>query len=68
MIFVCHGFGCKYRVELDLTPSDRAKLAQLLTAGKSTAEAEGPLRQRAPGLTGALDRLPGRSIMWRAPE
>ena len=56
MIFVCHGFGCKYRVELDLTPSDRAKLAQLLTAGKSTAEAE----RRAVAAAGAwFDRRVG---------
>ena len=54
MIFVCHGFGCKYRVELDLTPSDR--VAQLLTAGKSTAEAE----RRAVAAAGAwFDRRVG---------
>jgi hypothetical protein len=40
VIFVCHGFGCKYRAELDLTVNDRAKLAQLLAAGKSSAAAE----------------------------
>jgi hypothetical protein len=40
VIFVCHGFGCKYRAELDLTGNDRAKLAQLLAAGKSSAAAE----------------------------
>ena len=34
MIFVCHGFGCKYRVELDLMPSDRAKLAQAADGGQ----------------------------------
>jgi hypothetical protein len=40
VIFVCHGFGCKYRAEFDLTGNDRAKLAQLLAAGKSSAAAE----------------------------
>jgi hypothetical protein len=40
VIFVCHSFGCKYRAELDLTGNDRAKLAQLLAAGKSSAAAE----------------------------
>lgn len=40
IVFVCHGFGCKYRVEWDLTPSDRAKLAQFLAAGRSSPEAE----------------------------
>ena len=39
-IFVCHGFGCKYRAELDLSAGDRAKLAQLMAAGKSSAAAE----------------------------
>jgi hypothetical protein len=27
-VFVCHGFGCKYRVEIGLTAGDRAKLAR----------------------------------------
>ena len=40
IVFVCHGFGCKYRAEWDLTPSDRAKLAQFLAAGRSSPEAE----------------------------
>jgi len=38
IIFVCHGFGCKYRVEFDLTGNDRAKL--VLAAGRSSATAE----------------------------
>jgi hypothetical protein len=40
IVFVCHGFGCKYRAELDLTASDRAKLAQLMAAGRWSAAAE----------------------------
>ncbi|HET7912814.1 MAG TPA: hypothetical protein VFL49_12340 [Pseudolabrys sp.] len=39
-VFVCHGFGCKYRAEIDLTPADRAKLAQFLAAGRASAAAE----------------------------
>jgi hypothetical protein len=40
IVFVCHGFGCKYRAEWDLTDSDRAKLAHLLAVGRSSPEAE----------------------------
>lgn len=39
-VFVCHGFGCKYRAEVDLTANDRAKLWQFLAAGRSSAAAE----------------------------
>jgi len=39
-VFVCHGFGCKYRAEVDLTPGDRAKLAQILAAGRASPAAE----------------------------
>jgi hypothetical protein len=40
MVFVCHGFGCKYRDEVDLTAGDRAKLTQILAAGRASPEAE----------------------------
>lgn len=40
VVFVCHGFGCKYRAEVDLTSGDRAKLAQLMAAGKLSPEGE----------------------------
>ncbi len=40
MVFVCHGFGCKYRDEVDLTAGDRAKLTQILASGRASAEAE----------------------------
>src|SRR5215475_5294095 len=40
IVFVCHGFGCKYRAEWDLTDGDRAKLAHLLAVGRSSPEAE----------------------------
>ncbi len=39
-VFVCHGFGCKYRVEIALTAGDRTKLAQFLAAGRTSAAAE----------------------------
>jgi hypothetical protein len=39
-VFVCHGFGCKYRDEVDLTAGDRAKLTQILAAGRASAAAE----------------------------
>jgi hypothetical protein len=40
MVFVCHGFGCKFRDEVDLTAGDRAKLAQILAAGRASPAAE----------------------------
>jgi hypothetical protein len=39
-VFVCHGFGCKFRAEIDLTAADRAKLTQFLAAGRASADAE----------------------------
>jgi len=39
-VFVCHGFGCKYRVEIELTARDRTKLAQFLAAGRASAAVE----------------------------
>ena len=40
MVYVCHGFGCKYRDEEDLTAGDRTKLTQILAAGRASAAAE----------------------------
>ena len=40
MVFVCHGFGCKYRDEVDLTAGDRATLTQILAAGRASPAAE----------------------------
>ena len=40
MVYVCHGFGCKYRDEVDLTAGDRAKLTQILAAGRASPAAE----------------------------
>jgi len=39
-VFICHGFGCKYRTEVAFTNADRAKLAQMLGAGHASATAE----------------------------
>jgi hypothetical protein len=39
-VFICHGFGCKYRAEWDLTANDRAKLTQILAAGRASPAAE----------------------------
>ena len=49
VVFVCYGFGCKYRAELDLTAGDRAKLAQFLAAGRASPEAERKAIARAGG-------------------
>jgi hypothetical protein len=55
-VFICHGFGCKYRSEIALTGKDRAKLAQLLAAGRASAAAE----RRAVAAAGAwFDRRIG---------
>ena len=40
LIIVCHGFGCRLRTEIGLTAADRAKLTQILVAGKASAAAE----------------------------
>jgi hypothetical protein len=39
-INICHGFGCKYRDELGLTPQDWKTLTGMLAAGKANAAAE----------------------------
>jgi hypothetical protein len=39
-VFICHGFTCKYIVQVDLTEADRAKLARMLASGKASPEAE----------------------------
>jgi hypothetical protein len=40
IIFVCHGFGCKYRAEVDLTAGDRTQLAHILAQGWASPAAE----------------------------
>ena len=40
LVIVCHGFGCRLRTEIGLTAADRARLAQILKAGKASATAE----------------------------
>ncbi len=39
-VFVCHGYGCKYRDEVDFTASDRAPLGHFLAGSHSSAAAE----------------------------
>ena len=68
IIFVCHGFGCKYRAEVDLTVGDRAQLAHILAQGWASPAAE----RKAVAAAGAwFDRAwplwPVQKIMWRAP-
>jgi hypothetical protein len=55
-VFVCHGFGCKYRAEVDLTAADRAKLTQILTAGRASPAAE---RKAVAAAGGWFDRRVG---------
>jgi len=55
-VFICHGFGCKYRTEVVLSGMDRARLAQMLAAGQGSAAAE----RRAVAAAGAwFDRRVG---------
>jgi hypothetical protein len=59
IVFICHGFGCKYRTEVDLTAEDRARLAKLLAPGKASAAAE----RRAIAAAGAwFDRRIGPTV------
>lgn len=39
-VIVCHGFGCKYRAEVDLSAADRGRLAQIMAGGKGSPAAE----------------------------
>ncbi|MFN3656227.1 MAG: hypothetical protein ACK4UO_03090 [Pseudolabrys sp.] len=39
-VTICHGFECKYRTQVGLTAGDRARLAQMLAAGKASPQAE----------------------------
>ena len=65
-VVICHGFGCKYRVEVGLTAADRGTLARLLAPGKASAAAE----RRAVAAAGAwFDRRIGpaagtRAVSW----
>jgi hypothetical protein len=55
-VIACHGFGCQFRAEVGLSGADRAHLAQLMAAGRSSAAAE----RRAIGAAGAwFDRRIG---------
>jgi hypothetical protein len=39
-IIVCYSFGCKRRLQLDLTDADRKRLTDIVTAGRASPEAE----------------------------
>lgn len=39
-VYVCHGFGCKYRTEVGLSSADHARLRQLMDAGRGSAAGE----------------------------
>lgn len=52
-VVVCHGFGCKYRAEVDLSAADRGRLAQIMAGGKGSPTAE---RQAIAGAWAWFDR------------
>lgn len=39
-IIICHGFGCKYRTQIGLTPADWKKLESIMAAGRASPQAE----------------------------
>jgi hypothetical protein len=39
-LIVCHGFSCRVHTEIAFSAGDRAKLTQMLNAGKSSAATE----------------------------
>jgi hypothetical protein len=62
LAIICHGFGCKYRTRVALSAADRARLGQLLAAGKASAKAE----RRAVAAAGAwFDRRIGPVVGTR---
>lgn len=56
LIVACHGFGCSNQAYIDLLPTDRARLATLLAAGKTSPAAE---RRAIAGAAQWLDRRIG---------
>ena len=69
IVFVCHGFGCKYPRR---NGSDRRATARSLRNfwrqdAPHPRPSARPLRQRVPGSTGASVPLPARQTMWRVP-
>jgi len=56
MVVVCHGFGCERRTAIGLSTGDRAKLAELLAAGRISADAE---RRAVAAATAWFDRRVG---------
>ena len=39
-VVFCHGFTCAFRTEIGLGPADHARMSQLMSSGKASAEAE----------------------------
>jgi hypothetical protein len=39
-VIFCHGFGCVFRTQIGLGSGDRARMSQLMAAGRRSAEAE----------------------------
>lgn len=56
MVVVCHGFGCDRRTAIGLSARDRATLASLLAAGRTSAAAE---RRAVAAATAWFDRRVG---------
>jgi hypothetical protein len=53
LVVVCHGFGCKFRAEVELSAADRGTLAQIMAGGKASPAAE---RQAVAGAWAWFDR------------
>ncbi len=58
LVVVCHGFGCARRTAVAFTAGDRTKLAELLAAGRASADAE---RRAVAAATAWFDRRVGPS-------
>jgi hypothetical protein len=39
-VVICHGFGCAFRTEIDLTSGDHAQMAAIMASGSASAQAE----------------------------
>ena len=69
IVFVCHGFGCKYRAEWDLT-AERSCKAGTISGGRpliTRGRAQGRCGGRVPGPTSAWVPWLARKITLHAP-
>ena len=46
-MLVCYGFGCRRRLMLDFTDTDRKRLTEILASGRASPEAERKAVQQA---------------------